>query len=143
MTQTKRSNINIGNFAQINKQRNKGFLYPILSPIPVYTGRKLNVHKAFRRRPGRLLNVLCTFNLRPVSTGLASCCLQATKIQFLCLMQIGIYSAVCDHCCVQIWSNYEKLFWKVTLQNCIIISLSFSTVSQGRRMHRRSGIFSL
>ena len=23
----------------------------------------------FRRRPGRLLNVLCTFNLRPVSTG--------------------------------------------------------------------------
>ena len=30
---------------------------------------KLNVHKTFRRRPGRLLNVLCTFNLRPVSTG--------------------------------------------------------------------------
>ena len=36
----------------------------------VDTGRKLNVHKTFRRRPGRLLNVLCTFNLRPVSTGL-------------------------------------------------------------------------
>ena len=32
--------------------------------------RKLNVHKTFRRRPGRLLNALCTFNLRPVSTGL-------------------------------------------------------------------------
>ena len=31
----------------------------------------LNVHKTFRRRPGRLLNVLCTFNLRPVSTGFA------------------------------------------------------------------------
>ena len=31
------------------------------------TGRKLNVHKTFRRRPGRFLNVLCTFNLRPVS----------------------------------------------------------------------------
>ena len=30
----------------------------------------MNVHKTFRRRPGRLLNVLCTFNLRPVSTGL-------------------------------------------------------------------------
>ena len=28
---------------------------------PVDTGRKLNVHKAFRRRPGRILNVLCTF----------------------------------------------------------------------------------
>ena len=38
-------------------------------PVPVGTGRKLNVHKTFRRRPGRLLNVLCTFNLRPVSTG--------------------------------------------------------------------------
>ena len=36
---------------------------------PVDTGRKLNVHKMFRRRPGPLLNVLCTFNLRPVSTG--------------------------------------------------------------------------
>ena len=35
---------------------------------PADTGRKLNVHKTFRRRPGRLLNVLCTFSLRPVST---------------------------------------------------------------------------
>ena len=34
-----------------------------------HTGRKLNVHKTFRRRPGRLMIVLCTFNLRPVSTG--------------------------------------------------------------------------
>ena len=38
--------------------------------IPVDTGRNLNVHKTFRRRPGCLLNVLCTFNLRPVSTGI-------------------------------------------------------------------------
>ena len=37
--------------------------------LPVDTGRKLNVHKTFRRRPGRLLNVLCTFNLRLVSAG--------------------------------------------------------------------------
>ena len=36
---------------------------------PIDTRRKLNVHKKFRRRPGRLLNVLCTFNLRPVSRG--------------------------------------------------------------------------
>ena len=39
---------------------------PLFSPKD--TGGKLNVHKTFRRRPGRLLNVLCTFNLRPVST---------------------------------------------------------------------------
>ena len=36
---------------------------------PVEKGRKLNVHKTLRRRPGHLLNVLCTFSLCPVSTG--------------------------------------------------------------------------
>ena len=36
---------------------------------PEDTGRKLNVFKTFRRSPGRLLNVLCTFNLGPVYTG--------------------------------------------------------------------------
>ena len=35
----------------------------------VDTGRKLNVHKTIRTYPGHLLNVVCTFNLRPVSTG--------------------------------------------------------------------------
>ena len=34
--------------------------------IPVDTGHKFNVHKTFRRRPGHLLNVLRTFNLRLV-----------------------------------------------------------------------------
>ena len=47
----------------------EGVHYHIDSSQPVDTGRKLNVHKTFRRRLGRLLNVLCTFNLRPVSTG--------------------------------------------------------------------------
>ena len=37
--------------------------------LPADTGRKSNVHKMFRRRPGRLLNVLRTLNLQPVSTG--------------------------------------------------------------------------
>ena len=35
---------------------------------PVDTGRKSNVHQTLRRRLGRLLNDLCTFNLRPVPT---------------------------------------------------------------------------
>ena len=43
----------------------------LLLTLPVDTVCKLNVHKTFRRHPGRLLNVFCTFNLRPVSTGLA------------------------------------------------------------------------
>ena len=39
--------------------------------FPVDTGRKLNVYETFKRRSRRLLNVLlCTFNLRPGSTGL-------------------------------------------------------------------------
>ena len=38
--------------------------------IPVDTGHKLNVHETFRRCPGRLLNVLYTFSLRPVSAGI-------------------------------------------------------------------------
>ena len=36
---------------------------------PLKTGRKLKVHKTFRRCPGRLLNVLCTFSLRSVPRG--------------------------------------------------------------------------
>ena len=40
----------------------------VLLQDPVDTRLKLNVHKTLRRRPGRLLNVLYTFNLRPVST---------------------------------------------------------------------------
>ena len=36
---------------------------------PLDTWRKLNVNTKFRRHPGRLLNALCTLNLRPVSRG--------------------------------------------------------------------------
>ena len=36
---------------------------------PLDTGRQSNLHIIFRRCPGRLLNVLCTFNLCPVSRG--------------------------------------------------------------------------
>ena len=68
---------------EISVEKQTRFSYQELSvlvyfnPAPLYhypvdTGRKLNVHKTFRRRPGRLLNVLYTFNLRPVSTGYRS-----------------------------------------------------------------------
>ena len=46
------------------------------------TGRKLNLHKTFRRLPERLLNVLCTFNLRPVSMGRFQSELQLTDHAF-------------------------------------------------------------
>ena len=41
---------------------------------PLDTVQKLNVHQTFRKRPGRLLNVLCTFNLSPVSRGSGNFC---------------------------------------------------------------------
>ena len=49
--------------------QSKSTLYSCPNVNPKETGCKLNIHKTFRRRPGHLLNVLCTFNLCPVSTG--------------------------------------------------------------------------
>ena len=56
-----------GNF--FKKTEISPYLRIFKSTYPVDTGRKLKVHNTFRRRPGHLLNVSCTFNLRPVSTG--------------------------------------------------------------------------
>ena len=39
------------------------------SPVPLGTGRKLNVHEVFCRHPGYLLNVLRTLKLLPMSQG--------------------------------------------------------------------------
>ena len=36
-------------------------------PVAASAARQLNVFKTFRRRPGRLMNVFCTFNLSSVS----------------------------------------------------------------------------
>ena len=57
-------------FQKCKDNANHSNIKVIVSNFPVDTGRKLNVYKTFRRRPGRLLNVLCMFNLCPVSTGL-------------------------------------------------------------------------
>ena len=42
----------------------------VATKVPMDTGRKLNVHKTFRGFLGRLLNVLCTFNISHVSSGM-------------------------------------------------------------------------
>ena len=47
---------------------------------PRDTGRKLNVHKTFRTRPGRLLNVLCTLNLGLCLRG--SCLVAIVRVRF-------------------------------------------------------------
>ena len=60
-----------------------------LDCFPLDTGRKLNVHKTFRRCQGRLLNVLCTFNLRPVSRGLFS-----SSDLFFSYMQVLVFPGI-------------------------------------------------
>ena len=59
-----------GVFLRHSSQKLPDFLHGVR--IPLDTGRKLNVHKTFRRRSGRLLNVLCIFNLRPMSRWISS-----------------------------------------------------------------------
>ena len=48
-------------------------------PNTIGTVHTLNVHKTFRGRPGRLLNILCTFNLRPVNTRKVFQCFQGVE----------------------------------------------------------------
>ena len=59
-------------------------VYTVKKPRPVDTGRKLNVHKMFRRRPGGFLDVLYTFNLRPVSTGRCRMAFYLTNMGIYC-----------------------------------------------------------
>ena len=55
------------------KNRQWLYLFNTIIRIPfqslVDAGRKLNLHKTFRRRSGRLRNVLFTFSVSPVSMG--------------------------------------------------------------------------
>ena len=61
---------NFSNFWQLFLELyNHSWIFICVSTYPLDTGRKLNVHKMFIRRPGRLLNVLCTFSLHPVPRG--------------------------------------------------------------------------
>ena len=84
--------------------------------VPVDTGRNWNVHKTFRRRSRRLLNVLRTFNLRPVSTGL-----------FGCLANIcnGVFArkwlAICSRWCFYCWLWTSKC--RLGLKNNLLFYL--------------------
>ena len=56
-------------FKLSNRYLKRSHVYKKRQIRPVGTGRKLSMHKTFRRRPRCLLNVLCMFNLSHVSTG--------------------------------------------------------------------------
>ena len=64
---------------------------------PVDRGRNLNVHETFRRRPGRLLNVLCTFSLRPVSRGIV-CKLSSHELRLLGVADSSDIMSLCVYC---------------------------------------------
>ena len=85
--------------------------------FPVDTGRKLNVHKTLRRRPGRLLNVLCTFYLRPVSTGFASYYSQKQPPEELCKKTVFKNFAVSTgtHLCLSLFLIKLQTFRPATL----------------------------
>ena len=97
-----------------------------LRRIPVDRGRKLNVHKTFRRHPGRLLDALSTFNLRPVSIGMEQSTLSKafdrsmnTPSVYLLFSKDSI-----------IWStNYTTVWpveWPFRKQNCLEYKILFS-----------------
>ena len=107
-----------------------------LQPIPADTGRKLNVHKTFRRRPGCLLNVLCTFNLRPVSTEMVAC--SSSKIK-------KIFTAP--------FSDYLTCSWQIcgmvfllNMSSCVHLSFKQNTSKNhakqiSRAMYKKLGWF--
>ena len=79
---------------------------------PVDTGRKFNVHKTFKGRPGRPLNVLRTFNLRPVSTGIILVKFyfgEDTTLHFTSFTKKNILPA--DFSLIH-FSKFCKVFWK-------------------------------
>ena len=61
------------------KSRDASHMY-FLCINPLDTVRKLNSHKAFRRRPKRFMELSCTFNIRPVSRAVFTLCLYCVSI---------------------------------------------------------------
>ena len=103
-----------------------------LTFFPLDTGRKLKVHKTFRRRPGRLLNVLCTFNLHPVpmwflicfadfsgyfshctDNGVSKQCLQKSDKSIVSCKYVHIYQG-------NIMENLIFLQWVINL--CVVVT---------------------
>ena len=88
---------------------------------PLDTGRKLNVPKTFRRR-GSLLNVLCTFNLRPVSRGEKNCLklilVENRTVMYWCLISVHGCPGAIHWCLVTVhWSLSRSIHWSMPI-NC-------------------------
>ena len=77
----------------------------------VDTGRKLKVHETFRRCLGRLLNVLRTFNLRPVFTG------KIMRIYLVFCTKNGVSSIV------PLWYDWSKVTYSQVLGSPVLKTL--------------------
>ena len=96
------------------------------SSVPVDTGRKLNVHTTFRRRLGRLLTVLCTFNLRPVSTGK----LLEKWLQWLSCLQLPE-----DYVPKIMSSSWSVSHLQLNIALCLLLMLSFRSSKLIFKLH--------
>ena len=56
-------------FASITLKYTNQTVHSATCPFSLYTRHELDVQKTFTRSRGHLLNVLCTFNLHPLSSG--------------------------------------------------------------------------
>ena len=96
---------------------------------PVDTWLKLNVHKTFRRCPGRLLNVLCAFNLCPVFTG--------TSLQYLASKEfpLGVWCYSANNCPNIKYRN----FWSFMHSNQNILKIMTSKLEKIGRSTPKNG----
>ena len=88
--------------------------------------------RRFRRRPGRLLNILCTFNLRPVSTG--HCSFHWTVfavfiVVFFVIFHWNVFPQLVCHS----WA-YSQVFLR-SLVTTIVKTYDWENVRSGK--HRR------
>ena len=84
---------------------------------------KLNMHKAFRRRPGRLLNVLCMFNFRPVSTGVvlwAFIALSDLKIFISDGTSLSLCMFFVQTLCLFVGQKSYAFIWEISFHPCLL-----------------------
>ena len=119
-----------------------------INPLYTTTGRKLNVHEAFRKRPGRLLNVLCTFSLRPVSTGIMMVRHGQKKLMLQCFWSFSIWALDYWKSSSNLFNNrkntspkmVQKLCWQMVYVNWNVNSIDEHLNDTISESHGKTGI---
>ena len=105
---------NFSNFWQLFLELfNHSWIFICVNTYPLDTGRKLNVHKMFIWRPGRLLNVICTFNLHPVPRGYILLELFCKEFANFYSLQNAFSFVICKNFYFPIASAFKVIsFWR-------------------------------